>query len=75
MSAKSVYSIRIPIEIKKIIRETPDINWQDEIRVAVEDMVREKQKLRLFAQAKKMHDKMKKCCSAAELIREDRDAR
>jgi len=75
MSAKSVYSIRIPFKIKKIIQETPDINWQDEIRVAVEEMVREKQKLRLFAHAKKMHDKMKKCCSAAELIREDRDAR
>ena len=75
MSAKSVYSIRIPPEIKKIIRETPDINWQDEIRVVVENMVREKQKLRLFAHAKKMHTKMKMCCSAAELIREDRDAR
>jgi uncharacterized UPF0146 family protein len=75
MSARSVYSIRIPSEIKKIIQETPEINWQDEIRVAVEDMVREKQKLRLFAHAKKMHKKMKKCGSAAELIREDRDAR
>jgi uncharacterized UPF0146 family protein len=74
MSAKSVYSIRIPTEIKKIIQETPEINWQDEIRVVVEDMVREKQKLRLFAHAKKMHGKMKVCVSAAELIREDRDA-
>jgi len=75
MSAKSVYSVRIPPKIKKIIQEAPDINWQDEIRVAIEDLVREKQKLRLFAHAKKMHKKMKKCCSAAELIREDRDAR
>jgi len=75
MSAKSVYSIRIHSEIKKIIQETPDINWQEEIRVAVEGMVREKQKLRLFAQAKKLHKKMKNCGSAAEMIREDRDAR
>ena len=75
MSAKSVYSIRIHAEIKKIIQETPDVNWQEDIRIAVEDMVREKQKLRLFAHAKKLHGKMKKCCSAAELIREDRDAR
>jgi hypothetical protein len=75
MSARSVYSIRIPSKIKKIIQETPDINWQDEIRVAVEDMVREKQKVRLFAHAKKMHENMKICSSAAELIREDRDAR
>jgi uncharacterized UPF0146 family protein len=75
MSAKSVYSIRIHPEIKKIIQETPDINWQEDIRLAVEDMVREKQKLRLFAHARKLHRKMKKCDSAAELIREDRDAR
>lgn len=75
MSSKSVYSIRIHSEIKKIIQETPDINWQEEIRVAVESMVREKQKLRLFAQAKKLHKKMKNCGSASEMIREDRDAR
>ena len=75
MSAKSVYSIRIHPEIKKIIQETPDINWQEEIRVVVEGMVREKQKLRLFAHAKKLHKKMKKCGSASEMIREDRDAR
>ncbi|MCX6698483.1 MAG: hypothetical protein NTV68_00930 [Methanomicrobiales archaeon] len=75
MSTKSVYSIRIHSEIKKIIQETPDINWQEEIRVAVESLVREKQKLRLFAQAKKLHEKMKNCGSASEMIREDRDAR
>jgi uncharacterized UPF0146 family protein len=75
MSANSVYSIRIPSEIKKIIKETPEINWQDEIRTTVEEMVREKQKLRLFAQAKKMHAKMKICGSAATSIREDRDSR
>jgi len=75
MSANSVYSIRIPPEIKKIIRETPDINWQEEIRTAVEDMVREKQKSRLFVNAKKLHAKMKCCGSAAVSIREDRDAR
>lgn len=75
MSAKSVYSIRIHAEIKKIIQETSDVNWQEDIRVAVEDMVREKQKLRLFAHAKKLHGKMKKCDSAAEFIRQDRDAR
>jgi uncharacterized UPF0146 family protein len=75
MSANSVYSIRIPLEIKKIIQVTPEINWQDEIRTAVVDIVREKQKLRLFANAKKMHAKMKCCGSAAASIREDRDAR
>lgn len=75
MSTNSVYSIRIPREIKKIIQETPEINWQDEIRTAVENVVREKQKLRLFANAKKLHAKMKCCDPAAVSIREDRDAR
>jgi cell fate (sporulation/competence/biofilm development) regulator YlbF (YheA/YmcA/DUF963 family) len=75
MSTNSVYSIRIPSKIKKIIQETPEINWQEEIRTAVEDMVREKQKLQLFENAKKMHVKMKSLGSAAASIREDRDAR
>ncbi len=56
--------------------EMSDVNWQAEIRQSVERIVREKKKHRFLAEARELSKKMKPIdTSAAEMIREDRDAR
>ncbi|MBK5191488.1 MAG: hypothetical protein JJE19_08350 [Methanosarcinales archaeon] len=75
MSTKTVYSIRVPVELRKMMAEMKEVNWQDEIRRIVEELVKNKSKERLLAEAKEMRKDMKAEVSAAELIREDRDAR
>ena len=75
MPTKTVYSIRVPVELRKMMEEMRDINWQEEIRKVVEELVKNKSKERLLAEAKKIRKDMKADVSASELIREDRDAR
>jgi len=75
MPTKTVYSIRVPVELRKIMEEMKEINWQEEIRKVVEELVKNKSKERLLAEAKKIRKDMKVEVSASELIREDRDAR
>ena len=75
MSTKTVYSIRVPVELRKMMEELKEINWQEEIRGLVEELVKNKSKERLLAEAKEIRKAMKADVSAAELIREDRDAR
>ncbi|MGB7533387.1 MAG: hypothetical protein WA977_10510 [Halobacteriota archaeon] len=75
MSTKTVYSIRVPVELRKMMEEMKEINWQEEIRRRVEELVKNKSKERLLAEAKEIRKGMKMEVSAAELIREDRDAR
>ena len=75
MSTKTVYSIRVPVELRKMMEELKEINWQEEIRQLVEELVKNKSKERLLADAKEIRKAMKADVSAAELIREDRDAR
>jgi len=75
MSTKTVYSIRIPVELRKMMEEMSEVNWQEEIRSVVEELVRKKSKERLLAEAREMRKSMKAGVSAAGLIREDRDAR
>ncbi|OFV68329.1 MAG: hypothetical protein SCAL_000005 [Candidatus Syntrophoarchaeum caldarius] len=58
-----------------MMEEMRDINWQEEIRKVVEELVKNKRKERLLADAKKIRKDMKADVSASELIREDRDAR
>jgi hypothetical protein len=57
------------------MEELKEINWQEEIRQLVEELVKNKSKERLLAEAKEIRKDMKADVSAAELIREDRDAR
>ena len=53
-----------------------DVNWQSEIRQAIEDLVRERRRERLLSDAGEVRKKtMDIGISASELIREDRDAR
>ncbi|MFZ3058190.1 MAG: hypothetical protein WA102_00500 [Candidatus Methanoperedens sp.] len=75
MSTKTVYSIRIPAELRKMMQEMAEINWQEEIRCLLEEHVKNKRKERLLAKAKTLRKDMKIETSAAGLIREDRDAR
>jgi hypothetical protein len=56
--------------------EMDDINWQAEIRETVEKLVKDKKKQRLLAEARELWKQQTPSeISAAELIREDRDAR
>lgn len=75
MSTKTVYSIRIPAELRKMMQEMAEINWQEEIRCLLEEFVQNKRKERLLAKAKALRKEMKVETSASVLIREDRDAK
>lgn len=75
MSTKVVYSIRIPEEIKRMMEELSDVDWQKEIRMEIERIVRKKMKEKLLREAEDLRKKMRVSVSAAKLIREDRDAR
>ncbi len=75
MSTKNVYSIRISAELRKMMQEMAEINWQEEIRRLLEEFVQNKRKERLLTMAKALRKEMKVETSADKLIREDRDAR
>ena len=75
MSTTTVYSIRVPVELRKMMEEMREINWQNEIRGVVEELVKNKSKERLLTDAKEMRKDMKVEVNASELIRDDRDAR
>jgi len=76
MTTSCVYTIRIPAEVRKMMDEMKDINWQSDIRQAVEDLVREKRRNKLLGEAAEMRARTKNIgVSASDLIREDRDAR
>jgi hypothetical protein len=57
------------------MKEMNEVNWQEEITRLVEELVKSKSKERLLAEAKELREEMTVEVSAAELIREDRDAR
>jgi hypothetical protein len=75
MSTKSVYSIRVTAGLRQLMKEMKEVNWQEEISRLVEELVKSKRKERLLAEAKELRKEMTVEVSAAELIREDRDAR
>jgi hypothetical protein len=75
MSTKAVYSIRVSGELRKTMEELTEVNWQEEIRSIVEELVKNKCKEKLLAEAKAIRKAMKADVSAAELIRADRDGR
>lgn len=76
MSSNYVYSIRIREDVRRMMEEMSDINWQAEIRQMVEELVRERRKQRILAKAQERRKQMKNIgVGAAEMIREDRDAR
>ena len=70
----TVYSVRIPKEIRDAMEKTKDIDWQEEIRRMIVERVRQETKKRLLEEAKEIRKKMKSS-SISEMIREDRDSR
>jgi len=76
MKTTNVYTIRIPSQVRQMMDEMKDVNWQSEIRQAVEDLVRKRRRERLLSDAGEVRKKtMDIGISASDLIREDRDAR
>ena len=72
----SVYSIRLELEIRQMMEEMNDVNWQTEIKQIVEKTVKERKKQRILARAQeRWKDQVLNDRGAAEMIREDRDAR
>lgn len=55
--------------------EMEDVNWQEEIRQATVELIREKSKRRLIKEAQDLRKRMKGDVASAALIREDRNAR
>jgi homoserine kinase len=71
-----VYTIRIPADVRQMMDDMKETNWQSDIRQAVEDLVRERRRQKLLAEAREIRKATKNIgISASELIREDRDAR
>lgn len=70
-----VYSVRIPPNLRKMMEEMKEVNWQEEIRTKIEELVRDKNKQRLLAEAREVRSEMTREISASELIRADRDER
>ncbi len=70
----TVYSIRIPREIREAMEKMKDVDWQEEIRKMIIDRVRKELKRRLLEEAKELRGKMKSS-NISDMIREDRDAR
>jgi hypothetical protein len=71
-----VYTIRIPADVRQMMDDMKDINWQSDIKQTVVDLVRERRRQKLLAEAREIRKATKNIgISASELIREDRDAR
>jgi transcriptional regulator of met regulon len=76
MSTSCVYTIRIPVEVRQMMDEMKDVNWQSDIKEAIEELVRARKRQKLLDDADKLRERTKDIgISASELIREDRDAR
>ena len=70
MANNSVYSIRLREDVRRMMDDLSDVNWQEEIRLSVEKMVREKKKQRFLAEARELRKTMKSVpVTAAEMIR------
>jgi len=75
MVSSSVYSIRIDARVRKMIDEMQDKDLQNEIRTFIEQAVIRKRKELVLAQARERRHSVLKGKPAAQLVREDRDAR
>lgn len=72
----AVYSIRLESEVRRMMDEMGDVDWQAEIRQMVEKMVRERKKRMLLDRAEaRWKEQVEFAEGAAAMIREERDAR
>jgi hypothetical protein len=58
-----------------MIEEMPDQNWQEDIRILIEQSVKKKRKEYLLSRARENQHMLITGMPAAQAIREDRDAR
>ncbi len=71
----AVYSIRLESDVRRMMDEMSEVDWQAEIREMVESMVRDKKKKRLLDRAEaRWKEQVDSAEGAASMIREDRDA-
>jgi uncharacterized membrane-anchored protein YjiN (DUF445 family) len=71
----AVYSIRLESDVRRMMDEMSEVDWQAEIRQMVETMVRDKKKTRLLDRAEaRWKEQVDSVEGAALMIREDRDA-
>lgn len=70
----SVYSVRMPKELKEALEELDDVDWQRELRAYIEQKVREEYIKKQLGAARQLRKKMKHAISSVELIREDRNS-
>jgi len=70
-----VFSVRISQDLRNTMEEMKEVNWQEEIRNKIEELVRDKNKERILAEARSVRAEMKGVVKASELIRADRDER
>ena len=72
----AVYSIRLESDVRRIMDEMSDVDWQAEIILMVETIFLYKKKKRLLARSEaRWQEQVTKDNGAALMIREDRDAR
>jgi hypothetical protein len=71
-----VFSIRVADEVHRMMEDMKDVNWNMDIKKLVEEFVKEKRRERLLEESDIIRMRTRKIgVSAADLIREDRDAR
>jgi hypothetical protein len=74
--ATHVLSIRVADEVHRMMEDMKDVNWNMDIKKLVEEFVKEKRRERLLEESDIIRMRTRKIgVSAADLIREDRDAR
>lgn len=74
--ATHVFSIRVAEEIHRTMKDMKDVNWNMDIKKLVEEFVKEKKRAKLLDESDATRSRTRKIgVSAADLIREDRDAR
>ncbi|UEC43707.1 MAG: hypothetical protein METHAR1v1_1630010 [Methanothrix sp.] len=72
----AVYSIRLESDVRRMMDEMRDVDWQAEIREMVEAMVRDKKKKSLLDRAEaRWNEQIESREGAASMIREERDGR
>lgn len=69
----TVYSVRIPKELKEALEKLEGIDWQGELRAFLERKVRRELMARQIAEGRKLRSSMKAEVSSSEIVREDRE--
>jgi hypothetical protein len=69
----TVYSVRIPRQLRDALEKLNEVDWQNELRAFLERKVREEYMRKQLEEARILRGRMKHTVSSAEMIREDRE--